>query len=175
MPLEEVVYPAVPDEVDGAVQPDGTVTVTAPFDMPPAAAEYVNANDTGEAAVTEPGDTVADPDPSGAYLTLTVGEDARAVDVPVAVDFSDTAKLDDPTAPGDTAELAPPPAPYVTVRAELDARVTPLTVIVWPATLTVPLDAVVYPAVPAEVDGALHPDGTTTDTAPLEVPPAAAV
>ena len=56
----------MPDVVEGADQPDGTTTLTAPFDMPPAAAVYVIFNVSGVELVTDRGDTVAVPDPSGA-------------------------------------------------------------------------------------------------------------
>ena len=66
---------------------------------------------SGVDAVTDPGDTVADPDPSGALVTFTVGEAARADDVPAAVDFSATANVEVPVVLGDSAELEPPPEP----------------------------------------------------------------
>ena len=47
--------------------------------------------------------------------------------------------------------------------------------IVWPATETVPVLAVVYPATVFVVDGALQPAGTAIVTEPLDIPPAAAV
>jgi hypothetical protein len=53
--------------------------------------------------------------------------------------------------------------------------VTPDTVIVCPETATPPADAVVYPASAPATDGALHPLGTTTLTAPFAIPPLAAV
>ena len=95
--------------------------------------------------------------------------------VPPAVDFSCIEKVPEPVAEGDTAADVPPPAPYVTVSWPLEARLTPETVIVCPATETVPVEAVVYPADPDVVDGADHPVGAVTVTAPDESPPAAAV
>lgn len=53
--------------------------------------------------------------------------------------------------------------------------VSPLTVMTCPATDTEPTDDVTYPAVPATVDGAVHPAGTETTNDPPERPPAAAV
>ena len=53
--------------------------------------------------------------------------------------------------------------------------VTPLTVIVWPAVDTVPVEAVAYPGSVAVVDGALQLDGAVTVTAPPTIAPAAAV
>jgi hypothetical protein len=49
------------------------------------------------------------------------------------------------------------------------------TVIVLPATLSVPELEVEYPALAPVVDGALHPLGIATLTDPLEMPPAGAV
>src|SRR5262245_43533202 len=42
VPELAVVYPGLDPVVDGAVQPAGTASVTEPFDIPPAAAVYVN-------------------------------------------------------------------------------------------------------------------------------------
>src|SRR5437868_5707735 len=62
---------------------------------------------------------------------------------------------------------------------EPPARVTPATLIVDPATDTVPAVATVYPGALCVVDGADQPvvsgAGTTTSTSPPETPPAAAV
>ena len=58
------------------------------------------------------------------------------------------------------------------------ASVTFETVIVWPATATLPVLAVVKPAFEPVVDGALQPPstpGTVTLTLPFNMPPAAAV
>jgi hypothetical protein len=54
-------------------------------------------------------------------------------------------------------------------------RVTPVTVIVWLETPTVPQPEVVKPAALPVVDGADHPPGSATSISPLLVPPAAAV
>ena len=51
---------------------------------------------------------------------------------------------------------------------------TPLTVIVCPATDTAPTELVVKPG-PAEVAGAVQPAGTATVSVPFESPPAGAV
>ena len=61
------------------------------------------------------------------------------------------------------------------VMVPLPARVTPVTVMTWPATPTVPVLAVVYPAAVPVVEGALQPVGTVTRTAPFTIPPVAAV
>jgi hypothetical protein len=61
------------------------------------------------------------------------------------------------------------------VKLPPELRVTPETVMVWPETATVPVEAVVYPAFDPEVDGALQPLGTTTVTAPPLIPPLGAV
>ncbi len=55
------------------------------------------------------------------------------------------------------------------------ARVTPVTVMTWPATPTVPVLAVVKPAAGPVREGALQPVGTVTRTAPFDMPPVAAV
>ena len=52
------------------------------------------------------------------------------------------------------------------------ANVTPVTVITWPETPTVPLDDVVQPASPSVVEGADQFAGTVSSTAPAFVPPA---
>jgi hypothetical protein len=48
--------------------------------------------------------------------------------------------------------------------------VTPETVITCPAAESVPVEAVVYPACPEVVEGAVQPEGEATVTAPLESP-----
>ena len=53
-------------------------------------------------------------------------------------------------------------------------RVTPVTVIVCPATETAPTEDVVKPG-PAEVAGGVQPAGTATVNVPFERPPAGAV
>ena len=53
-------------------------------------------------------------------------------------------------------------------------RVTPVTVIVWPETESEPTFAVEKPG-PATVDGGVHPDGTSTVTEPVSMPPVAGV
>jgi hypothetical protein len=82
-------------------------------------------------------------------------------------------------APVDEVAVAPGPpplvAPYVIVIVAPPASVTLETVIVCDATETVPVLAVVKPAADPMVDGALQPLGTATVTAPLIIPPAAAV
>ena len=55
------------------------------------------------------------------------------------------------------------------------ASVTEETVKVWLETETVPVLAVVYPALEPVVEGALQPAGTTSVTEPFEIPPLAAV
>jgi hypothetical protein len=86
---------------------------------------------------------VSVPEPSTAS-TVMPGDDARFESDPEDVDFAcacqDCAPLDDvAVAPG------PPPAvdPYVTVKVAPPASVSDETVIVWLATETVPLLAVV--------------------------------
>ena len=49
---------------------------------------------------------------------------------------------------------------------------TPVTVITWPLTPTVPVDAIVQPALPLVMDGADQFAGTVNSTAPLFMPPA---
>ena len=51
---------------------------------------------------------------------------------------------------------------------------TPVTVIVWPETVSAPTLAVEKPG-PATVDGGVQPDGTTTVTEPVSIPPVAGV
>src|SRR5260221_375341 len=54
------------------------------------------------------------------------------------------------------------------------ASVTPVTVMTWPATPTVPVVALVKPLALPVVDGALQPAGSVISTAPLFIPPPAA-
>ena len=71
----------------------------------------MNVKVVGLLPVTDVGATVADPDPSGAYVTDTVGDTASPVSVPAEVDFSDVANVAVPDDDGDTTALDPPPAP----------------------------------------------------------------
>jgi hypothetical protein len=69
VPVEDVVKPAALPVVDGALQPLGTVTETAPLLIPPVAAVYVKVRVLPvEAAATVVGDTVIVPEPSAAYV-----------------------------------------------------------------------------------------------------------
>src|SRR5438128_476090 len=61
------------------------------------------------------------------------------------------------------------------VKVAPDPRVTPETVMVCPDTESVPAVAVEKPLADPVVLGALHPDGTPTDTAPLVMSPPVAV
>ena len=58
------------------------------------------------------------------------------------------------------------------VNVALCANVTPVTVITWPLTPTVPVLAVVHPAAAFEIEGADQFAGTVNSTAPAFVPPA---
>jgi hypothetical protein len=114
--------------------------VTEPFESPPAAAVYVNATVfPPEPFATLLVPVVSVPDPSPA-LTVMLGELARFVSDPADVDFSCACQV---CAPVEDVAVAPEPpplvSPYVIVSVEPPARVTFETVIVWPATPTVPV------------------------------------
>jgi len=130
--------------VDGALQPLGTSTLTAPPEIPPAGAVYVNVivrpvwlADTAliEAPIV--------PAPSAAY-TVMLGDDARFVSVLVLRAFCCACHV---WAPVDDVAVAPEPppllSPYVIVIVAPPASVTLDTVIVCEATETVPVLAVV--------------------------------
>src|SRR5947209_7540851 len=88
VPELAVTWPA-PAPVCGAVQPEGTVSLTPPLVMPPVAAVYVNATVFPlEPARTELVGVVRVPLPSAELFTVTDGDEASAVSVPPAVDFS---------------------------------------------------------------------------------------
>ena len=82
----------------------------------------------------------------GAVVSLTVieGDEPRFVSVPPEVDFSCACQVCDPVEFGAVAP-GPPLAvdPYVIVKVFPPASVRLETVIVWPATATVPVLAVV--------------------------------
>src|SRR5436189_243802 len=98
--------------VDGAFQPAGTSTVTAPFESPPVAAVYVNVivfpvELRGTALV----DDVSVPEPSAA-LTVMLGEEPRLARLPPLVDFSCACQvwapvLDVAVAPGPPLAVEP--------------------------------------------------------------------
>ena len=54
-------------------------------------------------------------------------------------------------------------------------RVRPETVIVWPATASVPAVEVAWPGAVPVVEGALQAAGTSSETEPFAIPPVAAV
>jgi hypothetical protein len=145
LPADAVVYPFAEPVVDGADQPLGTSSVTAPFVSPPVAAVYVNVIVCPAVpARTVEVPLVSVPAPSAELFTSTVGDDESAVSVPAATDFCFALHVCVPrvvvaVAPG------PPPlvAPYVIVSVWLPPSVTPETVIVDAATETVPVPAVV--------------------------------
>jgi hypothetical protein len=132
VPVLAVVQPALPFVVEGALQPLGTVSSTAPVDIPPVAAVYVKmiVLPVWEALAFElSGDIV--PEPSAA-LTVMLGELASAVSVPLEVAFC---RVDQVCVPVEEVAVAPVPvlhaplvAPYVIVIEPLPASVTPLTV-----------------------------------------------
>src|SRR5579862_8808571 len=97
-----------------------------------------------------------------------LGEAARLVSVPPALERSCACQV-----PAPPVVLAVPLL-YVIVAVAAGARVSPETVIVCPETETVPAVAVTWP-LPAPVCGAVQPAGTAIVTAPLEMPPVAAV
>jgi hypothetical protein len=71
----------------------------------------------------------------------------------------------------------PPPVvePYVMLNVPPELSVTPETVMVWPETDTVPVVAVVYPEALPVTEGVPQSAGTARVTAPLLIPPVAAV
>ena len=118
--------------------------MTLPFDIPPVAAVYVKVivRPVWLAETTlVPLDSV--PVPSAAF-TVMLGDDPRFVNVPLVFERCCACQVCAPVvdvavAPG------PPPAvePYVIVIVAPPLSVTPETVIVWLATETVPVLAVV--------------------------------
>ena len=110
------------------------------------------------------------PDPSFAS-TVIVGDVAIDVRTPAAVELSCTCQV---WAPVVAVAVAVPPEPYVMVTVCAAVRVTPVIVIVWPETESVPTFVVAKPG-PATVAGGVHPDGTTTVSEPFSMPPVAAV
>jgi hypothetical protein len=60
-----------------------------------------------EPATTDVGDTVRVPLPSGALVSVTVGETANAVVTPGAVDFSVVVNVDVPATAGEAAPRPP--------------------------------------------------------------------
>jgi hypothetical protein len=162
--------------VEGAVQPAGTTSVTLPFEIPPAAAVYVNVIVRPVwLAETLLVPVVSVPLPSGA-LTVMLGDVTRFVSVLPESDFSFACHV---CAPVDDVAVAPEPpplvSPYVIVTVFPPTSVRLETVIVCPETETVPALAVVYPALDDVVDGGVQPAGTATVTDPFDVPPVAAV
>ena len=92
--------------VDGALQPEGTVIVTAPLDVPPTAAVKSNSIELPvEPLATLPTDEDIEPDPS-ADNTVMVGDELRLVSVPPLLDCSCPCHI---AAPGVDAAVAPGP------------------------------------------------------------------
>src|SRR5664279_5337069 len=157
--------------MDGALQPAGTTIVTVPPLMPPAAAVTVKAIvlpvcDAETLAVAD----VSVPDPSFAHTVIT-GDAAIEARTPAVVELSWICHVCAPVVAG---AVAVAPEPYVTTTVWAAVRVTPVIVIVCPDTERMPTDVVVKPG-PATVAGGVHPDGTTTVSEPLSMPPVAAV
>src|SRR5690242_9155427 len=105
-----------------------------------------------------------------------LGDEEMFVSVPADVDFSCVVHV---WAPVDEVAVAPGPPlpvfPYVMVNVLPAARVSEETVIVLPATESVPALEVEYPAADPVVEGALQPAGIASVTDPFEMPPASAV
>ena len=113
---------------------------------------------------------VSVPEPSAACTVIT-GDEAIEVTTPAAVEASCTCHV---CAPDVAVAVAVLPEPYVITSVCAAVRVTPVTVIVWPETESEPTLAVEKPG-PATVDGGVQPDGTTTVTEPVSIPPVAGV
>jgi hypothetical protein len=139
VPALDVEYPAALDVVDGVLQPAGTATLTEPFEMPPAGAVYVKVTVRPVcAAETTLIEAPIVPAPSAAY-TVMLGEEAMPVSEPADVDFSCVVQVCAPVV--DVAVAPGPPllvSPYVIVKVDAAASVSEDTVIVLPATLSVP-------------------------------------
>jgi hypothetical protein len=126
--------------VDGALQPAGIASVTEPFEMPPVGEVYVKVIVRpvceAETALIE---APIVPAPSAAY-TVMLGDDEMFVRDPPEVDFSWVVTVCEPVVEPIVAPGPPlPVSPYVIVNVLPAAIVTEETVIVWPATETVPL------------------------------------
>jgi hypothetical protein len=61
----------VPELVDGADQPEGTVTARLPLFIPPVPAAKVKLSVVAAEVSTAPGETLRVPEPSGAVTTAT--------------------------------------------------------------------------------------------------------
>src|SRR5438270_368652 len=114
-------------------------STTPPAATPPVVAVYVAVSVTAVPAVTDVGATFALPAPSAELLTATVGEAPIAARPPPAVDCSRVVHVPVP----DCAALGASALSYVIVSVAPASSVTPLTVIVWPETETVPVELVV--------------------------------
>src|SRR5436190_5802858 len=108
VPTDAVVYPRAVSVSEGALQPAGTLSVSAPLTRPPVAAVYVN-------TIVVPLflcrivvlGVVRVPEPSAA-VTWRLGEAARAVTVPAAFERSLTCQL---WSAGLAGAVAPGPPP----------------------------------------------------------------
>src|SRR5947209_19973293 len=110
VPVLAVVYPAAEPVVDGALQPLGTTSVTAPLERPPVAAVYVKVIVFPvEALFTAPVPVVSVPEPSAAS-TVMLGDEPRFVRLPPDVDFAWACHV---CAPDDEVAVAPGPPPAV--------------------------------------------------------------
>ena len=115
------------------------MTLIVPPLMPPLSAVNVNTSVIPVCeAETATGDAAIVPDPSAASTVIT-GDDAIVVRTPAAVEASCTCHV---CAPGVDGAVAVLPEPYVITSVCAAVRVTPVTVIVWPETVSVPTPAV---------------------------------
>src|ERR671936_1150519 len=137
--------------VVGAVQPDGTVTVTVPFASPPASAVYVKTivRPVAPAATEEVSGEIV-PVPSAAF-TVTAGEPAASATVAPPVELCIAVQVWAPVAAGAVAPGPPVLSPYLMWTVAPPARVSPVTVIVRPATPIVPASLETAPGAEAVV------------------------
>jgi hypothetical protein len=126
-----VVQPAVPFVVDGALQPLGTVSSTAPLDIPPELAVYVKTivRPVWEALTFEVSALIV---PVPSLETVMLGELAIAVRLSFEL-LVDLWRVDQVWTPVEEGAVAPAPPlallPYVIVIVEPPLSVTPVTVI----------------------------------------------
>src|SRR3954471_23042755 len=108
VPTDAVVYPRAVSVSEGALQPAGTLSVSAPSTRPPVAAVYVNAIVVAFflCRIVVLG-VVRVPEPSAA-VTCSVGEEARSVSAPGAFERSRTCQL---WSAGLAGAVAPGPPP----------------------------------------------------------------
>ncbi len=111
---------------------------------------------------------------SAPATTVTVGEKASEVSVALALERCRAIQAGEP---GVVGALAPGPVPerepYTIATVSPPFRFSPDTVIVRPATEAVPAEAVTAPGALETVEGVDQPVGTSSESEPFSIGPAA--